>query len=60
MNKDSIEPIRSYIDKDGTWWMEFKEEEMKELFKNTIKPIKSYNDEKGVWWIESEKRKVKK
>ena len=29
MTKDSIEPIRSYIDKDGTWWIESEKRKVK-------------------------------
>jgi len=36
--EDYIKPIRSYTDKDGTWWIEFKEKDVKEIFENNKDP----------------------
>jgi hypothetical protein len=41
--EDYINPIRSYTDEDGTWWMEFKEKDVKELFrKHKVKQKKRW------------------
>jgi len=32
-NKNYITPIRNYTDKDGSWWIKFKEKDVKNLFK---------------------------
>ena len=41
--EDYIKPIKSYTDKDGAWWIEFKEKDVKELFKK-------YKVKKSKWW----------
>lgn len=38
-----IKPVKSHTDKNGTWWIEFKEKDVKELFEK-------YKVEKTKWW----------